>query len=212
MVWADPFHTKHFPAVFFQDAITLWLQGGYLMWPLAALALVIYYAAFELFFYFARCGFNRHEDSRWQPWLRDPEKAQGEIGRIIRYCGQDATTLRDIRNRFAEVRNAQLTLIDRRVRFLIVLVSAAPLTGLLGTVAGMLATFAGLSVSAGGRTTDLVAAGISQALITTQTGLMIAIPGYILIYAINRRRNTLAFLLSHLESLMMKQFKEGHPA
>ncbi len=182
------------------------------MWPLAGLAFFIYYSALELLLYFRKCGFHEPSEEQWLPWIDHPAEASGEVGRIIRYSQQNVFSLKDIRDRFTEVRTAQLARIDRRVRFLIVLVSAAPLTGLLGTVVGMLATFAGLAASAGGRTVDLVAAGISQALITTQTGLIIAIPGYILIYAINRRRNELSLFLQRLESVTMTQFKQRRAA
>ena len=54
------------------------------------------------------------------------------------------------------------------------LIAIAPLLGLLGTVFGMMATFGAV----GGReVTASVAAGISTALITTQFGLFVAIPG-----------------------------------
>jgi biopolymer transport protein ExbB len=56
------------------------------------------------------------------------------------------------------------------------LTAAAPLIGLLGTVWGMIETFDAVSV-ASGQTSVRVASGISQALITTQFGLVIAIPG-----------------------------------
>ncbi len=56
------------------------------------------------------------------------------------------------------------------------LAGAAPLLGLSGTVAGMLHTFDVLSRSGSALTAPL-ASGISEALITTQIGLVIAIPG-----------------------------------
>ncbi len=56
------------------------------------------------------------------------------------------------------------------------LTAVAPLLGLMGTVTGMILTFAGVSAMSGD-TSVTVAGGISQALITTQTGLVIAIPG-----------------------------------
>lgn len=66
---------------------------------------------------------------------------------------------------------------DRRLRYLKVLTSVAPLMGLLGTVAGMLKTFRGLSDSGLSVTENMVAVGISEALITTQTGLSIGVIG-----------------------------------
>ncbi len=52
----------------------------------------------------------------------------------------------------------------------------APLLGLLGTVVGMMATFDAVAGS-DGDTARRVAEGVSRALITTQAGLVIAIPG-----------------------------------
>lgn len=57
------------------------------------------------------------------------------------------------------------------------LVATAPLLGLLGTVMGMIETFESLGDMTLFTQTGGIAGGISQALITTQMGLIIAIPG-----------------------------------
>ena len=51
----------------------------------------------------------------------------------------------------------------------------APLLGLLGTVIGMIATFQSISLFGSGDP-KLMASGISQALVTTVLGLLVAIP------------------------------------
>ena len=55
----------------------------------------------------------------------------------------------------------------------------SPLLGLLGTVVGMITAFTSLT-EVSGANPDLLASGISQALITTALGLFIAVPGLIL--------------------------------
>ncbi|MEM1440933.1 MAG: MotA/TolQ/ExbB proton channel family protein [Verrucomicrobiota bacterium] len=75
----------------------------------------------------------------------------------------------------------------RRLDFCFVLIGAAPLVGLLGTVTGMLETFSGLSVSSGSAPVETISHGISKALITTQTGLVIAIPSFIVCTVLKRR-------------------------
>lgn len=65
----------------------------------------------------------------------------------------------------------------RRLRILKVLTGVAPLMGLLGTVAGMLKTFRGLAGKGTLFAENLVAAGISEALVTTQFGLSIGVMG-----------------------------------
>lgn len=58
-----------------------------------------------------------------------------------------------------------------------ILLSALPLMGLLGTIAGLLATFRTMSVGGGVDRRTLLSGGIADALVTTQLGLVTLIPG-----------------------------------
>ena len=90
------------------------------------------------------------------------------------------------------------------IRFLRILTGTAPLMGLLGTVTGMLSTFTGMA-GQHSRPLDAVAGGISEALITTQTGLMIALPALVLTAMITRWRNRLAHSITQLERSSLRQ-------
>ncbi|HJL42139.1 MAG TPA: MotA/TolQ/ExbB proton channel family protein [Myxococcales bacterium LLY-WYZ-16_1] len=68
-------------------------------------------------------------------------------------------------------RAAQLRAFRRTTR---TLTAIAPLLGLLGTVSGMIQTFSALG---GANASTEIAAGISEALITTELGLAIGLPG-----------------------------------
>lgn len=57
--------------------------------------------------------------------------------------------------------------------------NVTPLIGLLGTVLGMIQAFENLGSQSGGGQSDLLAAGISTALMTTAGGLSVAIPAYL---------------------------------
>ena len=76
--------------------------------------------------------------------------------------------------------------LDRHVGTILVLASLAPLIGLLGTVSGMITTFEVISLFGTGNASAL-AGGISEALITTQTGLVVALPGLVAGNFIRRR-------------------------
>lgn len=65
--------------------------------------------------------------------------------------------------------------IGRQLALLAVLAGAATLLGLLGTVTGMVASFGVVTVHGTGEPA-LLARGISQALITTEAGLVVALP------------------------------------
>jgi len=62
------------------------------------------------------------------------------------------------------------------------MVTAAPLIGLLGTVIGMVKTFESLSEHSVEKTMEGLARGISQVLVSTESGLIVAIPALLLIY------------------------------
>jgi len=70
---------------------------------------------------------------------------------------------------------AEAPRLERSLSLLAALAGVAPLLGLLGTVSGMIATFDTISAS-GTSNPRLLSGGISEALITTQLGLMVAIP------------------------------------
>lgn len=76
------------------------------------------------------------------------------------------------------------------------LIAAAPLLGLLGTVGGMIATFEALD--AHGDATQGVAGGISAALLTTQLGLGVAVPGLVVASVLNLRARRLDTRLDQL--------------
>jgi biopolymer transport protein ExbB len=190
---------------FMHDAAAVWTDGGYLMVPLFILAFVIYFYALEMLIFFRREEYNYVDENTWGGWIRDPSKGKGHIGEIIRYSQDGVRTVRDVQSRFDEIKTAHLPRVEHSIIFLSILVTVAPLMGLLGTVMGMLTTFKGLA-SSSGQLVDVVAKGISEALITTQTGLVIAIPGYILVYLLTRRRQEQAAFLEHVESLTMQHF------
>jgi biopolymer transport protein ExbB len=76
--------------------------------------------------------------------------------------------------------------LERLVPFLALAAAAAPLLGLLGTVTGMINTFNMITVFGTGDPKTL-AGGISEALITTEFGLVVAIPSLLLHAVIARK-------------------------
>ncbi len=177
------------------------------MIPLFALAVLLYAQAFQLVFFVRHHDLDPETESFWWQWVRDPAQAEGRVGEIISYTQDGVASAAQVRGRFDEVRLALVNLIERRTRFVSTLVAAAPLLGLLGTVLGMLQTFFGISTSGGAETAGVVAAGISEALVTTQTGLTIALPGLFMVMVIQRRRHALEARIARLESLTLTHFR-----
>jgi biopolymer transport protein ExbB len=185
-------------------------DGGVLMVPLTILALTIYYTAFKLFYFFTEHAFYKVNRDRLIEFVYNPILASDELRQVIDYTQtKDVSSIDDVKARFAEVYSSYLSEVDSKRAYLLILITTAPLMGLLGTVMGMLTTFSGLAVASGGSTVDQIAAGISEALITTQTGLIIAIPAYVMATLIQKRRNEMEACLTTMEALTVQLYQKN---
>lgn len=104
-----------------------------------------------------------------------------------RFGGKD-----EIQGKMDEVllhENAQL---DKRVGYLAMLGNVATLTGLLGTIAGMIQSFAAVSFANPAEKAALLAAGISEAMNCTAYGLIVAIPSLLAFALLQNRANSLS--------------------
>jgi biopolymer transport protein ExbB len=125
---------------------------------------------------------------------------------LIRYTQDEVSSIQDIEGRFREVEATEVTALNRGVAFLNVLVISAPLFGLLGTVLGMLLTFKAIGVG-GSSTSEVIAKGISEALVATQTGMMVAVPGLVMATMAKRRRHEYVAFLARLEGITLRHFR-----
>jgi biopolymer transport protein ExbB len=191
-----------------EKILHIWSAGGWVMWPLLALALMMFFTAVRLWRNLAARPHRRLREETWKAWVRQPDKGEGEVGEMIRYVLDEARSPRDIHTRFAEVTALTLPPIDRQLQLLGTFVAAAPLVGLLGTVFGMLVTFQALaSGGGGGHVTEAMASGISQALFPPEVGLCIALPGLVFMQLIRRHRQELEAFLAQVESYTVQCFR-----
>ena len=136
-----------------------WAYGGFLMWVLALLSVLALAVAIYLW-YAHRPGICVPEAVSRIRAAKDPAAEGGRIA------------------------DAMMSSVD----WLADIAAIAPLVGLLGTVLGMFQAFGGIAsdVSAGAKPVVL-AQGVSQAIVTTIFGLVVAIPS-LAAYAVFRRR------------------------
>jgi len=170
-----------FFAPFITDFFRLWQNGGILMWPLLFIAIFIYWHAFLMFSRFTQYDYSNLHASLIKKMLDGkPDKAT-------------------LRRRMTIIKSENIFYFNRRLNFLTILTGVSPLMGLLGTVMGMLATFS-LMNRGDAQKLDLMAGGISEALITTQMGLIIAVPAIFMIMMLKQRLDTLKNFFEQLES------------
>ena len=105
------------------------------------------------------------------------------VAAIQEQAGSPRNTLEDVA---AEVVHREIPKLERFGSAILVIAAVAPLLGLLGTVTGMIATF-DIITEFGTGDPKMLSGGISTALITTQLGLVVAIPAVLLGNALGAR-------------------------
>ena len=76
--------------------------------------------------------------------------------------------------------------LENRLGYLVVMAGISPLIGMVGTVTGMIRSF-GVMVETEGLEAGAVAGGISEALITTAAGLLVAVPCVVVYHVFQQR-------------------------
>lgn len=183
-----------------------WSTGGWVMAALAVIAFIAYGTGGHLLVNLYHRGLTKVTDAGLRQWVAQPGKSPAKIRELIRYTQDEVHSLKDIEGRFREVEAAKIPEVDRRLAFLNIMVVSAPLLGLLGTVLGMLLTFKAIGIG-GSSTSEIVAKGISEALVCTQTGMMVAIPGLVMAFIVKRWRNEYVGFLARLEGITLRHFR-----
>lgn len=194
------------------EALAIWVSGGWAMWGIAAVALVMFGMGMHILFRLRDKGFESVPEATWRRWIDHPGERRGPIGELLD-SATGARTIADAAKNFEQITVTETAPFARDLRVMKVCVSASPLVGLLGTVTGMLSTFDALATGSGGeKTMGMIAAGISEALVTTETGLVIALPGLFFQYQLSRRFEAYKTFLAHVESVcnqaLFRQLRE----
>jgi biopolymer transport protein ExbB len=183
------------------QAIDIWTDGGWAMIALAVTAMVIFSLGCSVWLRLRDTGFQSLPEETWRQWIEYPALRRGHLGRIMDAV-TGCRTIKDSELAFEDLRTSEIRPFERDLRLMRICVTAAPLLGLLGTVTGMLSTFGALASGGGGdETMSMVSAGISEALITTETGLVVALAGLFFQYQLTRTQQKYAAFLAHLETV-----------
>lgn len=181
--------------------------GGFWMWPILAIQLVSIAIIIERTFalYMKRKANQRLVADGFEDLIR-----RGEIDTVIEraraqtnspvakatlsgaraarnFGGKD-----EIQGKMDEVLINENGLLDLRVGFLSMLGNVATLMGLLGTITGMIKSFAAVSYANPAEKAALLANGISEAMNCTAFGLITAIPAIVAFSILQNRSNRLA--------------------
>lgn len=179
--------------------------GGWLMVPILLCSIAVVGITGERFWTLnpARIA-PRHLLAQVWGWIKNNQldgnkirelKSNSALGKILAAGLSNSRSGRDImKDSIEEAANQVVHEMERYIGALGTIAAIAPLLGLLGTVVGMIKVFTELMLQGTGNTQAL-AGGISQALITTAAGLVVAIPAMMAHRYFQRRVDTLVVIM-----------------
>lgn len=115
----------------------------------------------------------------------------------------------EIEKALERVGNTQVNRLERHIGGLISIIGIEPLLGFLGTITGLIKAFLSWEKAGSGVTVSQLAAGIYEAMITTATGLAIAVPFYLICNFIISRIKYISYELSDSSMQLVEAIAEA---
>ena len=170
------------------NLVELLMKGGWVMYPLFALSVLVIIIAIERMLYFGKQGVSN--TAGFQVFLEN--MTHGNHEQAMRVCEENNSAwarifqFATLRNKSAEEKeklqeaaaNVEVTRLEKRLNVLSMIASIAPLLGFIGTIAGVIVIFFDIST-----TTDIsigtISEGLYQKMISSATGLVVGILAYL---------------------------------
>ncbi len=166
----------------------LFAAGGVVMFPLLGFSAIATALIVERIVFWVRINKRQHRAIRDVLNLYRHENIIGAVDKLkqnadlpmarifLAALELEAPTPEEFRLALESEVQAELPLLKRFSNIFDTIISVSPLLGLLGTILGLIASFASLNIGeVGGSRTANVTAGISEALVSTASGLIVAI-------------------------------------
>jgi biopolymer transport protein ExbB len=166
--------------------VELFLRGGMFMWPILALMVFGLMVTIERIYTLAKASWAT---KRFVPKVTKVVKEDG-VEKALQLCESTPGPIAEIFHAGLEKMNSgmaavekaiqsagtvEMAFLDKGMIWLATVITLAPMLGFAGTVSGMIGAFDAIA-AANDISPAIVAGGISEALLTTLFGLIVAVP------------------------------------
>lgn len=185
--------------------IHLFHSGGFVMWPLLFLSLMIIAIAAERAYFFHKYGGQSKVVShaveelaklkQWDEIEKTVNESNSLASRVARAGLDNAYDETTMKAAIADQMGMEVVGFKRYMDYLSATVTISPLLGLLGTVTGMIGSFSILDSGAGA---SAITGGVGEALIATASGLCVAIIAFGIYTYFSHKLDT---IINNIESM-----------
>lgn len=198
--------------------IDLFVRGGVFMYPILLCSVI------ALAIFLERLWVMRRSQVLPEAFIRDVEALlrQHKVSEALYLCQGHASSIARVflgglkntgrgmwlvKEGIEEMGSREAVVLEKHVGVLATIANLTPLLGLLGTVSGMIKTFNVISIQGVGNPAPL-AGGIAEALVTTASGLCVAIPTLVGYRILKDRTENLVFEMEE-HSMEVIEILEG---
>jgi len=197
--------------------VELFSRGGPLMVPIIISSLLSVAIIIERSFYFNRLNKVSVSLSRQFSECIELQNFEGCIGELRKYKDNPISSIyielfkkakseiQNFREYIETIAGYEVKKLEKFLPALATISYTSPLLGILGTVTGMIRSFSVLSQS-GIESSNLLAKGISEALITTASGLAVAIPSIIFYNIFSNKANKIVLEIEYWVETLLAEF------
>jgi len=177
--------------------LELLLKGGFIMYPIAILFMVVFYISIERMLYLKHSTKRRSDfidliKSHLKAGDANGAKLVAEhfsssTGKIIRY-GLDSLgkPMRDIEAVLESATNIEIAKMERNMNYLGIIAGIAPMLGFIGTISGIIRIFYDISLS-DNISIGIIAGGLYEKMITSGSGLVVGVIAYTAYHLLHAR-------------------------
>jgi biopolymer transport protein ExbB/TolQ/biopolymer transport protein ExbD len=184
-------------------------EGGWGMWPILAILLISLAITIERVLYLTRASFDARTFMAQLGSLLQSGNIPGAVGLcqqtdkpLARILGagfaRSNEGIHRVQTAMDEAAYGEMPRIEKRTGYLALMGNIATLTGLLGTILGLIKSFRGVSKEAAADKATLLAAGISEAMNCTAFGLLTGISALLAYSVLNGKTQSMLDEINHL--------------
>jgi biopolymer transport protein ExbB len=207
------------------QSLAAWFNGGGpFMWAiLAVLAFAVAVVVERLIFYYHTCSapgtgivadIARHCNGGDMEKARQAAAGSAPVAVLLRTALERfgaGMSHSDIQEGIEEAGIKELPRLGERLNYLVLFANIATLTGLLGTIMGLQKAFSSLGVVEASQKAAKLAQGISELMVCTAFGLMVAVPCMVAYTFLHNKQNRLAKDLDESIVKIMNYFRKKRP-
>jgi len=170
--------------------INLIMKGGIIMIPIILGSIIALGLTIERIIYYRRLKFNskaftkkvfnKISENKIEEAIDLCDDVENPLAAIYKKGLENINESSEEINRQLEMEgNKQVALYEKNLPHLLMIVAIEPMLGFLGTILGLIKAFMNWELFGASVTVEQLASGIYEAMITTASGLIVAIPFYI---------------------------------